>query len=110
MKVLFLDSPLVIYLKPRIYNIDISDVAISLRNEMTGEILEPNISMVLGEYLEITILNKPAAFKSQQKYEIVVFAGDELIYTGKLIILETGTDIQNYEYESQSTARFNFKK
>ena len=34
----------------------------------------------------------------------------DVIYRGKMIILAQGTDVQNYEYNSQPNARFDYKQ
>ena len=110
MKVLFLQTPLIFSLIPRKYP-DISDIlSLELRNESTNTVLNPAISFSIDErklYVELT--TQPADFKTQNKYEITLLNGVEIIYKGKLIVLEAGTDIQNYDYGSQTTSRFQYK-
>jgi hypothetical protein len=59
--------------------------------------------------LNIKILSQPSDFESQNKYEIELKNGLNVIYRGKLLILEQGTNIQNYEYGSQTKTRFDYK-
>ena len=109
MKVLFLTEPLVISLIPRKYPI-ISDVlTLNLRNEITGLVINPAITFTVTDKLNITITVQPTDFKTQHKYEVTILKGSAIIYKGKLIVLESGTDIQNYNYGSQSTSKYSFK-
>jgi len=109
MKVLFLNNPLIINLIPRKYPI-ISDVlTLNLRNENTGVVINPAITFSVDDKLNITLTTQPLDFKTQNKYEVTVLKGGEIIYKGKLIVLESGTDIQNYNYGSQTTSKYSFK-
>jgi len=109
MKVLFLTEALTFSLIPRVYP-EVSDILVlSLRNEFTDEVITPAITFTITDKLNITITNQPADFKSKNKYDIDLKNGDDLIYLGKMIILEAGTDVQNYEYSSQTTKRFDYK-
>ena len=110
MKVLFLETPLIFSLIPRKYPDIIDTLSLELRNESTNTVLNPLISFSIDErklYVELT--TQPADFKTQNKYEITLLNGVEIIYKGKLIVLEAGTDIQNYDYGSQTTSRFQYK-
>jgi hypothetical protein len=110
MKVLFLNTPLIFSLIPRKYP-DISDIlSLQLRNESTNITINNAVYFSTDErklYIELT--TQPAEFKTQNKYEITLLNGLEIIYKGKLIVLESGTDIQNYDYGSQTTSRFQYK-
>jgi len=109
MKVLFLGTPQIFYIIPRVHPIITDTLVLTLRNEITDTIITPAITFVIGEKLEIIITTQPTDFKTQNKYEVSLHNETELIYKGKIIILEEGTDIQNYEYNTQSNARFDYK-
>lgn len=109
MKVLFLLQALKFSLIPRKYPI-ISDVlTLTLRNETTGVVINPAITFTVTDKLNITIATQPLDFKTQNKYEVTILKGSEIIYKGKLIVLEAGTDVQNYNYGSQTTSKYSFK-
>jgi len=109
MKVLFLTETLEFSAIPRKYP-NISDtLTLDLRNENTGEVITPAITFTVTDKLNITITTQPADFKTQNKYEVSVWNEGEIIYKGKLIVLESGTDIQNYNYGSQTTSKYSFK-
>lgn len=109
MKVLFLTETLEFSLIPRKYPIISDTLILNLRNENTGEVITPEITFIIADKLNITITEQPTDFKTQNKYEVTVFIEGELIYKGKLIVLESGTDIQNYNYGSQTTSKYTFK-
>jgi len=109
MKVLFLDTPLVFYLIPRVYPIITDTLTLYLRNEITDKTITPAITFTISEKLKITIPAQPTDFKIQNKYEVELKNGSSVIYRGKIIILAEGTDIQNYEYSSQINAKFKYK-
>ena len=109
MKVLFLTETLEFSAIPRKYP-NISDtLTISLRNENTGEVITPAITFTVTDKLNITLTTQPTDFKTQNKYEVTISNGSEIIYKGKLIVLESGTDVQNYNYGSQTTSKYSFK-
>ncbi len=108
-KVLFLTETLVFSLIPREYPVATDTLVLILRNEQTKAVITPDITFTVTDKLNITITDQPADFKTQNKYEINVKNGQDLIYFGKMIILEAGTDVQNYEYATQSNKRFGFK-
>ena len=109
MKVLFLTETLEFSAIPRKYP-NISDtLTLDLRNENTGEVITPAMTFTVTDKLNITITTQPADFKTQNKYEVSVWNEGEIIYKGKLIVLESGTDIQNYNYGSQTTSKYSFK-
>jgi hypothetical protein len=110
MKVLLLNTPLILKLVPRKYPILSDSLVLTLRNEATNTIITPEITFTTDNYLNISILNQPNDFKAQNKYEITVKNGSEIIYMGKLIVLEEGTDVQNYEYKTQNNEYFRFKE
>lgn len=110
MKVLFLTEDLTFYIIPRVYPELADTLTLSLRNEFTDEIITPLVSFqTLSGQLAVKITQQPADFKTQNKYEVILKNGSNVIYLGKILILESGTDVQNYEYNTQSNARFDYK-
>jgi hypothetical protein len=109
MKVLFLETPLLFSLVPRHYPISTDVLTLVLRNENTNAVLIPLISFTIDKTLVIEVLEQPTDFKTQNKYEVTLLNGLEIIYKGKLIVLEAGTDIQNYNYGSQTTSKYQYK-
>ncbi len=109
MKVLFLNDELVLKLVPRVFPSLNDEFSLVLRNENTGVVINPSYTFEITDKLEITLSTQPTDFALQNKYDIEIVNNDEIIYLGKLIVLESGTNIQNYEYGSQSTSRFKFK-
>ena len=107
MKVLFLETPLKFSLIPRKYPTNTKNFSLILRNEMTNELISTNCKFYIREKIEITILDQPIDFKNHNKYEIEFKNGAEILYLGKLIVLEQGTDIQNYNY---GNSRFKFRE
>ncbi len=110
MKVLFIDAPLIFYLIPRVYPLITDTLTLNLRNESSNATITPAVTFVINEKLEITITVQPTDFKTQNKYEIELKNGTDVIYRGKIIILAQGTDVQNYEYSSQPNAKFGYKQ
>lgn len=110
MKVLFLTEPQVFYCTPREYPEAGDPVTLKLRNEMTDVIIEPAVTFeTIGNELAITLTAQPADFEARNKYELILKNGANIIHLNKLIILESGTDLQNYEYSTQTNGRFKFK-
>ena len=109
MKVLFLDEELIFKVVPRKYPSVNDEFILTFRNENTGVTFSPSYTFEITDKLEITLPTQPTDFAIQNKYDIEIVNNDEIIYLGKLIVLESGTNIQNYEYGSQSTSRFKFK-
>lgn len=109
MKVLFLNNPLDFSLIPRKYPNISDELTLILRNENTNEQITPVFSFVVTDKLQITITEQPLDFKTQNKYEVTVLNDSEIIYKGKLIVLDSGTDVQNYNYGSQTTSKYSFK-
>ncbi len=110
MKVLFFDTPLIFNLIPRVYPLITDTLTLNLRNESSNEAISPAVTFIISEKLEITITAQPVDFKTQNKYEIELKNGTDVIYRGKMIILAEGTDVQNYEYITQPNAKFGFKE
>lgn len=110
MKVLFLDTDLIISVVPRVYPLISDTITIELRNESTNVAITPEIEFTVGEFLTLTVLAQPNDFKAQNKYEFAIKNDGQEIYLGKLIVLKEGTDVQNYEYKTQNNEYFKFKE
>lgn len=110
MKVLFLDQELIFKVIPRIYPSLIDEFVLTFRNESTGVTFTPSYTFEITDKLEITLPTQPTDFAIQNKYDIEIKLNNEIIYLGKAIVLESGTNIQNYNYGSQSNSRFKFKE
>jgi len=106
MKVLFLNESLIFSVIPRNYPLENDNISLTLRNEFTDEIITPEITFEVGQKLEITIVEQPEKFAENQKYQVTILNDEKIIYLGKLIILKSGTDIQNYEYKQQTNSRY----
>lgn len=109
MKVLFLTEALNFSAIPRVYPLVTDTLTLTLRNEQTDIIITPGVTFTVTDKINITITDQPADFKPQNKYEVTIKNGSELIYLGRMIILESGTDVQNYENATQSNERFQYK-
>jgi hypothetical protein len=109
MKVLFLNAVLDLYLIPTEYPIATDTLTLEFRNEFTDVKTVSPVSFEITERLKITITTQPADFKIRSKYEIELKNGTDIIYMGKAIVLASGTDVQNYEYNSQPNARYDYK-
>ena len=110
MKVLFLGDDLILKVVPRVFPSLADEFSLILRNENTGLLIYPSYTFDITDKLEITIPTQPEDFKAQNKYDIEIQLNGSIIYLGKLIVLDSGTNVQNYEYGSQSTSRFKFKE
>lgn len=108
MKALILNNSLELLLIPRFYPNNTVNLVLNMRNEMTDEVLTPEISVCITDLLNITILN--TEFKVQDKFQISLFSDGDLIYLGKLIVLKEGTDVQNYEYNTQTNEIFGYRQ
>ena len=110
MKVLFLDADLDIYLIPRVYPLITDTLTLNLRREQSDVNISPAVTFVIDERFKITITDQPSDFKTQNKYELELKNGTKTIYRGKIIILAEGTDVQNYEYNSQPNQRYDYRQ
>ena len=111
MKVLFLTQAQNIYLIPRYYPEAGDVLTLSLRNEFTEAILTPAVTWTIAsQQLIVNITTQPTDFKTQKKYELTLKNGVTTIFYDKIIVLDAGTDVQNYEYKSQTTAKFEYKQ
>ena len=108
MKVITLDDPR-IYLVPRVYP-DLTDtLKITVVNEETGEAFEEEpIWTIEKNLIKIAVL-ETNLLSPLANYEFSitnVTVNNSLIYKGKFVLLENGTDIQNFEPQTQDTARW----
>lgn len=101
MKALFKDEPLIFDLVPRIYPQGADVLVLKLRNEFTNELIQPIFSYISGQTLKIILTEQPTDFEVGNKYEIELLNENEVIYRGKLMILKSGTNTQNFEYGTQ---------
>jgi len=108
MKVLFLETPYTFSLIPRVYPLESDTLILSLRNEITDTVSTPDITFTVTDKVNVTIVEL-LGLKSKDKFEIELKNGSEIIYLGKLIVLDENTNVQNYEYGSQQNARFDYK-
>lgn len=97
MKVLKIDEPLIFSLIPRVYPSSDDILVLKMRNEFTNVSFLPLISYISGQKLSITIDPKPDDFVVGNKYEIEITNNDQTIYRGKLQIVASEQNIQNYE-------------
>ena len=109
MKVLFLDEDLIFTAIPSDYPTQSDNLTLTLRNEQTDVVINPEITFTSSARLIIRITEQPTDFKIQNKYEVIIYNGENDIYRGKMIILDASTDVQNYKYSSQENERFGFK-
>ena len=109
MKILFLDGPFIFKCVPRVDITFDALLVLNLRNEITNHEFSQEVNFTNVDLLEIELSFAPADFKIQNKYEITLMNGNDIIYRGKLLILKSGTDIQNYEYKTQNDEYFRFK-
>ena len=110
MKVLFLNDVLRLVIVPREYPLNGDILTLFLRDEFTDEEFSPPVTFeTLGKQLLVTITAQPTQFETQKKYQITLKNGAEEIYLGKCIVLDAGTDVQNYEYNTQTNVRFDYK-
>jgi hypothetical protein len=76
MKVLFLETALEFSLIPRKYPFISDNLTLSLRNETTGIVINPAIT--LSYQLNITLTAQPLDFKTQNKYEVTILNDAEI--------------------------------
>ena len=107
MKALILNNSLEFHFIPRFYPENTDNLVLNMRNEMTDEVLTPEITVNITDLVVITILN--TEFKVQDKFEISLFNEGALIYLGKLLVLKEGTSVQNYEYNTQNNEFFGYR-
>lgn len=110
MKVIILGQPAFFDCVPRVYP-KIGDVlSLDLRDELKKVVISPKIEWMTAEKLRISIIGVPEEFISRSKFEIKLKNHDEIIYLGKLLVLDADTDVQNYSNEKQSNSRFTYNE
>ena len=97
MKAIFLNTPFEFYFIPRNFPVETDTLSLSLRNEFDGTILTPTVFFEVGQRIKITI-DSQSFFKAFEKYEVEIKNGNEIIYLGKMIVLNEGENTQNYNY------------
>jgi hypothetical protein len=107
MKILFLDTALIFKVVPRIYPLFNDILVLELRNELTGAIFTPNFTFSIDEYLTITI-DSIADFEVQNKYNFKIINNNEIISSGKILILKEGTSVQDYQYQEQKNEYYQY--
>lgn len=108
MKVLLLNTPFIFSVIPRKYPNFGDNLILGLRDETSEIINNPVITWNTDNQLNITI-DPSVVFITQTKYEVILINNGELIYQGKMIILDQNTDVQNYTYGSQTTSQFSYE-
>lgn len=101
MKVLFLDNDLIFSVIPRVFPSLVDNLSLNLINENSKTVVTPDFTFDITDKLVITITETPTDFKIQNKYSIEIKNDNDIIYLGKLLVLENGTDVQNYEYQTK---------
>lgn len=110
MKVLFLNEALTFFVIPREFPENGDVLSLYLRNEFTNEEINPEATFeIVRNKLSVTLTSQPTDFSSQSKYEATIKRNDEIIYLGKILVLEADTDLQNYEYNTQANVKFDYK-
>lgn len=105
MKVLFLDTIYNITLIPKIKITETDVIYVNLRNEFTKTTtyLVDFTFEIDGNYLKIMLNSLPNGTKHKDKFEFNVNLGQESVYIGKILVLNNGTNVQNY---ANDRARF----
>lgn len=97
---------------PRQYPNSTDELSVKLKNELTNTVIDLVFTFsVSTSYLTIAITDVPADFESGNRYEITITNitnNNNLVYLGKLLIVDENTDVQNYEYKQQSNSRYEF--
>jgi hypothetical protein len=92
---------------PRIPITENDTILLTLRNEINDEILTPNFNFTVNELVEIQIVED--VLTENDKYEIEIKKGADIIYLGKLIILNASVNVQNYNYGQNTNKKFSFR-
>lgn len=107
MKILFLDTDLIIpFIPRRVPNSNV--INIILRNENTNVIIEQSLNWVLIKNKVYITIESNTDFATKNKYELEIQDSGFTIYRGKLMFLEENTDLQNYNQETQSNKEYNY--
>jgi len=97
---------------PRDYPALSDTLSVKLKNELTNYVIDLSFTFNFsGAYLTVIVNEIPADFASGNKYEITITnitQQNKIVYLGKLLIVDENTDIQNYDYQSQSNSRYEY--
>ncbi len=106
MKVLFLNTPFTFSFIPRFTPVN-NSLSIQLRKEISNDIVNfsSNFTIENSRYY-VTLVNVDFTPNEKDKFELTIKDDDNIIYKGKLIVLAESTDVQNYEYGTQSSKFF----
>jgi hypothetical protein len=101
MKILFLDTNYTFKFIPRIEILQNDALIVDLKNEYTKVITDniENSFILNGNYVKITLNLLPLGAKHRDKFELSITKNNEVVYLGKILVLNEGTDIQNYKNE-----------
>jgi len=100
MKILF-ENKLILSFVPREIPTE-SEIDVILRNEMTNVLIDEKYTYSLVKGKVFLTINPNSDFTAKNKYEVEVKELGKTIYRGKVIYLEEGTDIQNYNQRTQT--------
>lgn len=86
-------------LVPRIFPNEGDTLEVNLRNELNDISKVPTNSFsYINNYFTLSIDNSDSYFKIQNKYELTIKRSETIIYQGKILCVEIGTDIQDYKH------------
>lgn len=89
---------------PRFKILESDLILLNLRNEKNNEILTPDFTFSITDRVNIVITED--VLNEGDKYEIEIKRGTDIVYLGKLLVLNPATDRQNYTY---GTSKFTFR-
>lgn len=101
MKILYLDNPFTFKFIPRIEILENDILIVDLKNEYTKVSTEnvDNTFILNGNYIIITLNSLPLGAKHRDKFELSIIKDNEVVYLGKILVVNEGTDIENYKNE-----------
>jgi hypothetical protein len=101
MKILYLDTDYTFKFIPRIAILQNDALIVDLKNEYTKVSTEniENSFVLNGNYIEITLNSLPLGAKHRDKFELSIMKDNDAVYLGKILVVNEGTDIQNYKNE-----------
>tara|TARA_R110000822_G_scaffold62632_1_gene154284 strand:+ start:1197 stop:1523 length:327 start_codon:yes stop_codon:yes gene_type:complete len=107
MKVLKLNTPLKISAVVRVAPVLGDILTMTAVNEFSGNSKEYTLIWdYLRDRLIFYLSNTNTDFVPENKYEITIKNGVNVIYLGKMIVVNQSTDTQNYTPSSQTTQRY----
>jgi hypothetical protein len=101
MKILYLDTQYIFKFIPRIEILQNDALIVDLKNEYTKELTEKvnNGFTIDGNYVRIRLDETEINAKHRDKFELSITKNNEVVYLGKILVVNEGTDIQNYKNE-----------